>query len=220
MSKINASKNSPREIPKFDSDISRLDWFKEHCSWPKIYYGNVEQLIRLSDARKVMEIGVAYGYHAESLLKALPLIEYIGIDPYMSGYDANDEFPNDVAELFDDESQKAMDRLYESVLVRLSQYGPRATLIRSTSQAASNGILNGSLDLIFIDGDHRYEVVSREVKDYWEKLKVGGILAGDDYNWPDVKRAVDEFFVSHGVMLSFLSREAQGYATWFALKTT
>ena len=166
-----------------------------------------------------MEIGVAYGYHAEQMLEALPSIEYHGVDPYLSRYDANDSFSDDVAKLFDDTPQKAMDRLYESVSVKLSHYAPRVTLSRSTSQAVCARLENSSLDLIFIDGDHRFEVVSKEIKDLWEKLKAGGILAGDDYNWPDVKRAVDEFSTSYGVILSFLSREAQGYATWFMVKT-
>lgn len=153
------------------------------------------------------------------MLKALPSIEYIGVDPYVSGYDANDSFSNDVAKLFNDTPQNAMDRLYESVMVKLSYFGQRATLHRSTSLDACVELENSSLDLIFLDGDHRYEVVSREIKVLWEKLKTGGILAGDDYNWPDVRLAVDEFSALQGTMLSFLSREAQGYATWFMVKT-
>lgn len=52
-------------------------------------------------------------------------------------------------------------------------------------------------DLIFVDGGHFYESVSVDIRLYWEVLKPGGIMLGDDYcpkAWPDVVRAVHEFF--------------------------
>jgi len=52
-------------------------------------------------------------------------------------------------------------------------------------------------DLIFVDGGHFYESVSTDIRLYWEVLKPGGIMFGDDYcpkAWPDVVQAVHEFF--------------------------
>jgi predicted O-methyltransferase YrrM len=52
-------------------------------------------------------------------------------------------------------------------------------------------------DLIFVDGGHFYESVSVDIKLYWELVKPGGIMLGDDYcpkAWPDVVQAVHEFF--------------------------
>lgn len=55
-------------------------------------------------------------------------------------------------------------------------------------------------DLIFIDGDHRYESVMDDIKHALKMLKMpGGVLAGHDYgrdDWPGVKKAVDDFFPS------------------------
>lgn len=36
-------------------------------------------------------------------------------------------------------------------------------------------------DLIYLDGDHRHEVIKRELPIYWNKVKSGGIMAGHDY---------------------------------------
>ena len=50
-------------------------------------------------------------------------------------------------------------------------------------------------DLVFIDGDHRYEPCKQDIKRYRPLVRKGGILAGHDYNhrtWPGVARAVDE----------------------------
>lgn len=53
------------------------------------------------------------------------------------------------------------------------------------------------VDMVFIDGDHRYEEVVKDIDHALSILKKGGILVGHDYNhpdWPGVKKAVDEIF--------------------------
>lgn len=50
-------------------------------------------------------------------------------------------------------------------------------------------------DLIFIDGDHRYDEVKNDICNGLRYIKSGGILSGHDYShktWPGVKQAVDE----------------------------
>lgn len=50
------------------------------------------------------------------------------------------------------------------------------------------------VDMVFIDGDHRYETVIKDIKKAFELLKDGGLICGHDYNhpsWPGVKKAVD-----------------------------
>ena len=47
-------------------------------------------------------------------------------------------------------------------------------------------------DLVYIDADHSYDAVKKDI-DYWSrKVKLEGILAGHDYNMVSVKKAVDE----------------------------
>lgn len=47
-------------------------------------------------------------------------------------------------------------------------------------------------DLIYIDGDHEYKSVVFDLRLWLERLAPGGVLLGDDYGWPGVKRAVHE----------------------------
>ena len=47
-------------------------------------------------------------------------------------------------------------------------------------------------DLIFIDADHSYESVKKDIEKYSPKLKVGGLLTGHDIDYPGVNRAVTE----------------------------
>ena len=51
-------------------------------------------------------------------------------------------------------------------------------------------------DFIFIDGDHRYEVVKKDIAKALMYLKSDGILAGHDYAhpWKGVIKTVNEYF--------------------------
>ena len=46
---------------------------------------------------------------------------------------------------------------------------------------------------IYLDASHEYLDTYEELRLAWECLEEGGVLAGDDYNWPTVKAAVDRF---------------------------
>ncbi len=51
-----------------------------------------------------------------------------------------------------------------------------------------------SIAALFIDGDHNYESVRRDIADYIPRVVKGGIAAFHDYStyWPGVVKAVDE----------------------------
>jgi len=54
-----------------------------------------------------------------------------------------------------------------------------------------------AMDMVFIDGDHRYGTVLKDIKKALELVSNNGIIAGHDYGhplWFGVKRAVDETF--------------------------
>lgn len=55
-------------------------------------------------------------------------------------------------------------------------------------------------DIIYIDASHEYEPVKQDIFSYWQLLKTGGTMIGDDYlkNWPGVMKAVDELSDLYG----------------------
>ena len=68
-----------------------------------------------------------------------------------------------------------------------------ATIIKGDSVEAAATIADASLDFVFIDGDHSYEGVKRDIEAWMPKVKPGGWLMGHDYpQRAGVKRAVDE----------------------------
>lgn len=69
---------------------------------------------------------------------------------------------------------------------------------RMTSEEASKKFKDDSVDVIFIDGDHSYEGVKKDLECWFPKIKSGGVIAYDDYpRWPSIVKAVHEFHEKH-----------------------
>lgn len=70
-------------------------------------------------------------------------------------------------------------------------------LVVEDSSLAASRYLDKSIDFVFIDGDHSYEGVHKDIQAWLPKIKEGGIIAGDDFNnidFPGVANAVIDFF--------------------------
>lgn len=63
-----------------------------------------------------------------------------------------------------------------------------------------NKFEDNSLDLIYIDGDHSFEGCYEDLKNWYPKLKVGGFILNDDYNWESVKKAVSKFCSEYNIL--------------------
>lgn len=66
-------------------------------------------------------------------------------------------------------------------------------------------------DMVFIDGDHAYESVVRDIKYWHTRLAPGGLLCGHDLQLPTVQNAVTNVL---GTM-----NQAPGTYIWFAHKS-
>ena len=64
-------------------------------------------------------------------------------------------------------------------------------ILHGTSDAMREFVPHRSQDLIFIDGDHRYSQVKRDIENYLPKLRFGGVICGHDYD----SREYDEAFI-------------------------
>ncbi|MEJ0020599.1 MAG: class I SAM-dependent methyltransferase [Acetobacteraceae bacterium] len=53
-------------------------------------------------------------------------------------------------------------------------------------------------DVVYIDGDHEYESVNIDLRLWSLVLAPGGVLFGDDHDWPGVNRAVTELVANGG----------------------
>jgi hypothetical protein len=143
-----------------------------------------------------IEIGVDEAPTSWYFLKNIPGLYLYGVDPYM-GY--QDWYPGGYI------SQEANNNKYETMRERLAPYADRWKHYRLTSDDALSLFEDDSYDFIFIDGLHEYDQVLKDCRNYWSKIKKGGIFAGHDYKViAGVGKAVDEFAAEIGATVNYL----------------
>ena len=141
------------------------------------------------------EIGVLNGNTSFRLLGARPLLIHYMIDPWIAP-----EKGSSYLKSGDDNALKparAHEGAYKKTLKRVEFAGCRAVILRMFSHEAVLKIKDASLDFVFIDGDHSYDGVKKDINLWTCKVKKSGWIGGHDYNHPrlpGVKKAVDEVF--------------------------
>lgn len=101
------------------------------------------------------------------------------------------------------EEHKEMNEITENYLfeIFIDNMRPLINLInpiRTDSVSASKMYSDESINAVFIDADHGYESVKKDILAWMPKVKTGGILAGHDYirTHSGVIQAVDEIIQS------------------------
>lgn len=125
------------------------------------------------------EIGVSGGKNALNMLKHLNIKKLYLIDPYKAFYVKDHLF-----------TQTQMDDLEHDAKDRLSNYN-NIVWIKKSSLDAINEI--PELDMVYIDGSHKYEDILADIEAYYPIIKKGGTIGGHDFERDGVMRAVSEF---------------------------
>jgi predicted O-methyltransferase YrrM len=176
-------------------------------------------LIAAFKPKLFVEVGVAYGYHANHILVHNPDLHYTGIDPFLPNYDKKDPFSRDVQSLFPSGSpEESMNRLHAAVLNQLDSWGERAVLIRETSQSAAQSFAPNSVDMVFVDANHTFDAAYSDIKTWFSKLRKGGVLLGDDWNWPEVQKAAIRFNNECGSNLFLLGSPDNDHKSFVLLR--
>lgn len=131
-----------------------------------------------------VELGTAEGYSTQYLLSTISDLTLHGIDPYRSFLDVSGVYVD-----YDNNGQ------YDRFIEMTSQFGDRYIHHLKTSDDAIADFADNSLDFIFVDGSHEYEQVLKDLRNYYSKVKIGGIFSGHDWSLEGVQKAVKEFCV-------------------------
>ena len=87
------------------------------------------------------------------------------------------------------------DTLYDLFLQNTASLSHVITPVRKPSVEAAKDFADGSVDIVYIDANHTYEEVKKDIEAWLPKVKKGGIISGHDYGgWEGVTRAVNEAF--------------------------
>lgn len=166
-----------------------LKEYDNHGHWfsRKLFYRDIaERILKIAS----LTVWDAYHlfYHGSSLAQGATYLE-IGSDlggSMLSVYYGTQTSGNSVNFI-------AIDYQITKQFLENTKTFPHLLIIPLISELAKDRIDRHSVDLLFIDGDHRYPSVKADIKNYWPKLKQGGILLGHDYyRFEDVRKAADK----------------------------
>ena len=83
--------------------------------------------------------------------------------------------------------------------LRLAKVEDYVKIVKSSSLQAAAQYEDRSISFLMIDASHKYADVVDDIKAWYPKIKLGGIISGDDYDWPEVAAAVKDTLGNHFV---------------------
>lgn len=144
--------------------------------------------LRTSGIERIVELGVYKGEFAEFCWNTLSpkrhvLIDFWEYDRY--GFELRDAPQNAEREeifkvYFDGAPREVLRRAYEDVVARFTdRIG--SEVIKEDIAIAADRFEDGSFDLIYLDGNHSYEYVLRDLHLWYPKLTPGGLFVCNDF---------------------------------------
>lgn len=135
------------------------------------------------DSLYILEFGCYYGRSTCALADNTNGI-VLAVDPWNGIYYDNNNNPTSLIgpEAFEEFHKNLKDHIEKEKVI----------VIKSYSDKFWSPL---KFDFIFLDGDHRYEEVKKDIEIAKSFIRTNGIIAGHDYthsDWPGVKKAVDE----------------------------
>lgn len=130
-----------------------------------------------------LEIGVFKGQNPKFVLNSFDIDKIHLIDPYIP----LDYLPQyfGTKEMVNTSKEES-----ESLLIK---HKDKCVWYQDFSENVVHKFDEESIDIIYIDGNHSYDAILRDLENYYDKIKKGGLIIGDDYNEPGVKKAIEEF---------------------------
>ena len=162
-----------------------------YFTFPDFYAWLAEQMPRDRPSR-IVEVGVYQGQSAA----------FLGVELIRRSRPCK----IDLVDLFQASEQTVADSLRPIAEVV-------GEIISGDSAGAAARYANGTLDAVFLDADHDYASVSRDIDAWRYKVRAGGILAGHDFckTYPGVLRAVTERFPRRQVWQGLPFGPSQSY---------
>lgn len=158
-----------------------------------------------------IEVGTAEGHNSYDLIEN-GLKKLYSVDAWITLSQKGDGgFP-----------QEWHDKNYNGAVNRLSKFGESSIILKGLSSEMAAYIPDGSAGLLYLDGDHSYEGVMNDLKNYYSKVVEGGVVSGHDFINPayGVKEAVYDFVAGRFEVHIIEENSPENASFYFIKKTT
>lgn len=148
---------------------------------------------------RVVELGVFCGSFAAEILGVCHPSRLFLVDTWAGCFGSGDKDGNHRVEIPD------MHAVYLDLCVRYED-SDVVRLVKSDTETFLSRCDSGTLDAVYIDAEHSYHAVYRELVGSLRVLRAGGFLMGHDYH-DDVKGAVDNFCREYGLTVCAVAND-------------
>ena len=163
---------------------------------------------------KAAEVGVWDGRLSELLLCERPELTLYMVDRW-AAVPSDHRYAVDGSRALGHKTEAEFAAALYSACERTMFARDRVQILVGESVGQARCVLDGILDLCFLDADHSYDGVREDLSAWWPKVKVGGWLSGHDWNHPHqgrVMQAVNDWKSENGRILPI---ELGQDRTWF-----
>lgn len=110
---------------------------------------------------------------------------------------------------------------YNKAVAKMKPYKEIAVFLRGPSWHMSQHVPDNSLDLLYLDANHSYEGVKKDLEAWFSKVKTGGVIAGHDYinEAYGVHQAVNDFCNARNFQVNVLLENKSEDAGFYFIKT-
>lgn len=151
--------NEPESI----QDLNKLTLRRKRRIW--------KPFLEKYNIQSICEVGVFESQNFRRMLEGNPQI-IVGVDAWIE--DGN---PGHNDSLFTQEQKDWQCEYFKSLMMT----NPSIRMYRQYSDEAAKNFPDEYFDLIYIDADHSYEGVMKDLEAWWPKVKKGRFFTGDDY---------------------------------------
>jgi len=153
-----------------------------------------------------IELGIAEGELSHRIVSSTDVEHWYSVDWWSGdrGHDVNE---------------------YKTTLRKLLPYRSKSTVLRMKFEEALDLFPAEFFDIIYVDGyAHTGQEDGKTLRDWFPKLKKGGVFSGDDYHpkWPKTVEQVDLFAEQQGLELKVFNFTDGGnwgtHPSWYITK--
>lgn len=147
----------------------------------------------------ICEIGVFQGEFSKFIHKELEPKELVLIDLFDGNTSSADQN-------FENNKFANLNEEYKNLVTYFDNKNVK--LIKGKSQEKLKELPDNYFDIIYVDGDHSYDGVIKDLKNAYLKTKQNGVICGHDYNlkyFPHVVAAVSDFCNEYKLKIDFLT---------------
>lgn len=172
-----------------------------------------------------VEVGVEKGKNAQTMFEIIPNLKLYGVDPYQQHPQASYVYHAEKRGWND----KYLQNCKKQCLKRM--HARNFTLLQGFSEYMADKLKDNTLDFVYIDADHSYDMIMLDVIKWGRKLKKGGIMSGHDYYYDSnkqgrrakVTQAINDYTKIHGIKFYITDEDhaklsGDIYPSWFWVK--